>query len=285
MAKLAALFIRVFALGLEWLSPETLPKIGWAATLALSFKSISSETDHKPLFPPFTKHSLADTPPRIQRLRMRLMRFHIKELVHIKTFCQEGWPDEFQLNDAIKPYWTEREQLTIVQGILMMSNCIVIPSALKLEVLDRIHEGHQEFAQFTKEWGIKHSTSSPRYPQANGEVERAVRTVKSILKKENDPTKALLTYRSTPLASGHSAELLVGRKPRTTISTSPRQLKPRWPDLEEFCTTKTKRKQQSKLDHDRRHETKTKPTLVTRLYSLHQRHGYDRNSHGRSGNS
>ena len=170
-------------------------------------KSVSAETDHKPLVPLLTKHSLADTPPRIQRLRMCLMKFHIKELVHvpgkqlyvadtlsrlrppnqainatipeeemniyigsilegtpisdqklqqvrdaqnedevchkIKTYCQDGWPDRYQLNDAIKPYWTEREELTIVQGILMKSNHIVIPSSLKLEVLDRIHEGHQ----------------------------------------------------------------------------------------------------------------------------------------------
>ena len=36
MAKPAALFIGIFPLGFEWLSPETLPKIGWAATLARS---------------------------------------------------------------------------------------------------------------------------------------------------------------------------------------------------------------------------------------------------------
>ena len=74
-----------------------------------------------------------------------------------------------------------------------------------------------EFAQFTKDWGIKHSASSLRYPRANGEVERAVRTVKSILKKEKDRTKALLAYRSTPLACGYSpAELLMhgGRAPK-----------------------------------------------------------------------
>ena len=59
-----------------------------------------------------------------------------------------------------------------------------------------------ELAQFTKNLEIKHSTSSPRYPRANREVERAVRTVKSILKKEKDPTTALLAYRayrSTPI--------------------------------------------------------------------------------------
>ena len=66
------------------------------------------------------------------------------EVCHkIKTYCQDGWPDRYQLNDAIKLYWTEMEKLTIVQGILMKFNHIVVPSSLKLEILDRIHEGHQ----------------------------------------------------------------------------------------------------------------------------------------------
>ena len=410
-------------------------------------KSINAETDHKPLVPLLTKHGLDDTPPRIQRLRMRLMRFHIKELVHvpgkqlyvadtlsrmqpqnripkptipdeemniyiasilegipisdqklqqvrdaqdedevcrkIKTYCQESWPERYQLNDVIKPYWTEREQLSIVQGILLKSNRIVIPSCMRLEVLDSIHVGHQgivkcrarareavwwpglsreihdmvtncktcaketnrppeplittpipdrpwkmiatdlfelggrdyllvvdyfsrfveigamtrsktssevirvlkaifarhgipeeirsdngpqyasaEFAQFSKDWGIKHSTSSPRFPQANGEAERAVKTVKSILKKEKDPTKALLAYRATPLACGFSpAELLMGRKLRTTVPTFHEQLKPKWPNIEEFCNRETQQKQNAKHDFDQRHRVLSNPAL------------------------
>ena len=44
-----------------------------------------------------------------------------------------------------------------------------------------------EFSYFAKEWGFKQSKSSPRFSQANGEVERGVRTVKNLLTKEKRP--------------------------------------------------------------------------------------------------
>ena len=46
-------------------------------------KSISGETDHKPLVPLLSTHTLDQLPPRIQRFRMRLMRFHFKEIKHV----------------------------------------------------------------------------------------------------------------------------------------------------------------------------------------------------------
>ena len=51
------------------------------------------------------------------------------------------------------------------------------------------------FKEFAAKYGILHTTSSPRYPRANGEVERAVRTVKGLLKKNDDPYLALLSYK------------------------------------------------------------------------------------------
>ena len=46
-------------------------------------KSIVAETDHKPLVPLITTRTLNEVPPRIQRLRMRRMRFHLKEVNHV----------------------------------------------------------------------------------------------------------------------------------------------------------------------------------------------------------
>ena len=85
----------------------------------------------------------------------------------------------------------------------------------------------ESFAQFAQNYGFVHVTSSPKYPQSNGAAERAVRTVKSPLMKNSDPYEALMAYRTTPLENGYSpAELLMGRKVRTTVPITKSNLLP-----------------------------------------------------------
>ena len=90
----------------------------------------------------------------------------------------------------------------------------------------------EAYKQFAAEYQFTHVTSSPYFPQSNGEAERAVGTIKSLLKKEGDPYLALLAYRSTPLAVGFSpTELLMSRKLRSTTPTTRELRKPEVPDV------------------------------------------------------
>ena len=172
-------------------------------------KPIVGETDHKPLLPMLMTHCLDQLPPRIQRIRMRLMRFNIQEMIHVpgknmytsdtlsrmmmkettsketshsdeneteafvcsiidalpisdiklqqlievqeqdevskqlRQYCYEGWPEKHLLPSPIRPYWSEWGQITVVQNVLLLRSRILIPSSMRLEVLDKIHEGHQ----------------------------------------------------------------------------------------------------------------------------------------------
>ena len=56
--------------------------------------------------------------------------------------------------------------------------------------------GAQQFAEFAKQWELKHSKISPRYSQSNGRAENAVKTAKSFMAKaleaNTDPFLSLL---------------------------------------------------------------------------------------------
>uniref|UniRef100_A0A8C9WWT4 Integrase catalytic domain-containing protein n=1 Tax=Sander lucioperca TaxID=283035 RepID=A0A8C9WWT4_SANLU len=120
----------------------------------------------------------------------------------------------------------------------------------------------EHFRKFAQKWSFSHVTSSPHFPQSNGEAERAVRTIKGLLKKSSDPYLALMAYRAAPLANGHSpAELLMGRKIRTPVPVIPSQLNPRWTDMENLKRTEQRYRQKQKQNYDRRHRARNMPLL------------------------
>ncbi|XDV38013.1 hypothetical protein PO909_007505 [Leuciscus waleckii] len=90
-----------------------------------------------------------------------------------------------------------------------------------------------EMRAFAASWEFIHRTSSPGFPQSNGQAERAVQTIKNLLKKaqdtNRDPYIALLEYRNTPLNGiGLSpAQLLMGRRLKSKIPVSKKLLMPK----------------------------------------------------------
>ena len=110
-----------------------------------------------------------------------------------------------------------------------------------------------EFKNFSEDWGFHHVTSSPGYPQSNGQSERTVQTVKSMLEKADDPYKALLLYRNTPLEDVNlsPSQMLMGRRLRTQIPMTREMLKPQLYDREEVLPKLKERQRKQKLQHDK----------------------------------
>ena len=85
----------------------------------------------------------------------------------------------------------------------------------------------EEFSAFVRANGVKHLTSAPYHPAANGLAERAVQTLKNALKKDPGKTNLetqilhfLFGYRITPHGTTGvtPAELLLGRRPRSRLN-------------------------------------------------------------------
>ena len=117
------------------------------------------------------------------------------------------------------------------------------------------------YSAFSEKYGFRHITSNPYHPQGNGEAERAVQTIKRLLKKSGDPYLALMAYRATPLEVGYSpSELLMGRKLRTTVPTVQKQLKPRTPD---YTDVNQELKERQRDNYDAHHGARKLPSLQT----------------------
>uniref|UniRef100_A0A3B3DJ66 Gypsy retrotransposon integrase-like protein 1 n=1 Tax=Oryzias melastigma TaxID=30732 RepID=A0A3B3DJ66_ORYME len=298
--------------------------------------------------------------------------------------CFAGWPEKCQLDQDIKPYWQHRTDFHVANDLLMKGQRLVIPKALRADILERLHEGHQGiskcrararesawwpgistdigrmvdrceickthrpqsrepllptqvpdrpwqrvgmdlfewskkhylliidffsryievaelkstvaevtiraikeifarhgtaetvvsdngpqfsselFKKFAEEFQFTHITSSPLYPQANGEAERAVRTIKDLWRKETDQSKALLAYRATPLEHGFSpAQLLMGRNLRTSLPQPTSKMDPEWPDLHTFRRKDEEGRRLQAKHYNRRHRSRPLPQLTS----------------------
>ena len=112
----------------------------------------------------------------------------------------------------------------------------------------------EEFSLVTTSYGFTHVTSSPKHTSDNGEAERAVETVKNLLRGSEDPYNVLLNYRATPLANGLSpAEILMSQILETKLSMKPTTLVSKVPDDSEIRNKEESAKIKMKLNFDSHH--------------------------------
>lgn len=110
-----------------------------------------------------------------------------------------------------------------------------------------------EFKKFADEYGFVHTTTSPHYAQANGQVERYVQTVKNLIRKSNDPYKAMLDYRNSPLdVIGLSpAQLHLGRVLKSALPATAEVLKPNYKGTEEIEKQHERRQERLKFYYNK----------------------------------
>ena len=81
----------------------------------------------------------------------------------------------------------------------------------------------EKFSDFCHQLDIRHVTSSPHYHQSNGRSERAIATIKQIMRKsesEVNITKGITAYLDTPISHSlpSSAELFLNQRINTRLS-------------------------------------------------------------------
>ena len=131
----------------------------------------------------------------------------------------------------------------------------------------------REFKAFATEWDFKHVTSSPNFPQSNGQAENAVKQAKQLMEKSkrshSDPYLGLLNLRNIPRDEklGSPSQRLFSRRTRTTIPIAKKLMKPKAFSSKEISTQLQKKKDQQKRYYDKTAKDldSLKPGQVVRL--------------------
>ena len=65
-------------------------------------------------------------------------------LILLREMITHGWPEQkSQTDPLIRQYWDFREELNVIDDIVLRNERIIIPVALQKEVLERLHVSHQ----------------------------------------------------------------------------------------------------------------------------------------------
>ncbi|KAI2645886.1 hypothetical protein H4Q32_025223 [Labeo rohita] len=121
-------------------------------------------------------------------------------------------------------------------------------------IADHVPFASAEMARFAHDWGFNITHSSPNYTQSNSMAERAIKTVKTMLKAAaqsgTDPHLALLTLRNTPVTGlkYSPAQILMGRVLRSTLPTSKAVLRPSTPKHIQLALQQRQSQQKSWYD-------------------------------------
>ena len=98
----------------------------------------------------------------------------------IVTYCNNSWPSQEELPTPIQPYLSVASELSVVHGLLMRGVRMVIPATMHMEILEKLHKGHQGITK-TREW----ARQSVWWPGLFNQIEEMVKNCPTCCKSQS----------------------------------------------------------------------------------------------------
>ena len=90
----------------------------------------------------FTTETLKFIPASMQKLKeISEAQDADEDCAEVKQLCRDGWPAYLHDSPSLQPYFEKRAHLTLHKGLLIYDDRIVIPKTMRLEMLNKIHQG------------------------------------------------------------------------------------------------------------------------------------------------
>ena len=87
--------------------------------------------------------SMTDIPECMSISQIQQATVQDGHLQHLKNIIISGWPTmKDQLHFDIRPYWSYKDDLAVIDDIVMKGRCIIIPKGQKQQALEQLHVNH-----------------------------------------------------------------------------------------------------------------------------------------------
>ena len=112
------------------------------------------------------------------------------------VYTLTGWPRyEKDVPESMKSLYAHRASLSVTDGLLVFASRIVIPSSMRPEILDRIHDGHQGITKC-----LERARLGVWWPGITSDIKRIVTMCSHCAEKR--PTQRREPLMTTPLPQG-----------------------------------------------------------------------------------
>lgn len=92
----------------------------------------------------FCVHTVENLPistPKLAQFKIEVDKDH--ELIKLKEAVRNGWPShKAALDPEIHVYWAIKEEISEQEGLLLRGERLIVPRAMRPEMLSKIHESH-----------------------------------------------------------------------------------------------------------------------------------------------
>lgn len=124
--------------GKQFVTPDTLSRMPCANNATDAESALMEDTN---IYLAQIRQSFPASKSRLEVIRQELKKDSICS--QIMRFHEHGWLRTVQTDDKPRPYWLERNTISILDGLLLHGTRLIIPASLQRSILKNIHQAHQ----------------------------------------------------------------------------------------------------------------------------------------------
>ena len=141
-------------------------------------------------------HTVLSSLPVSDR-KMQEIKTHTEldpQMDQLKQVILKGWPEMRQhCPEQLKEFWNFRDELTVVNGLILKGHKLVIPNALRPKMIEVLHQGH-----FGTEKTLNRARDTMFWPRISAEITDMVLNCSVCLERRNSNPKEPLKPHNTP---------------------------------------------------------------------------------------